>query len=293
MPLDMMGFQLDAVGSLWIIIALASMLAVGGLFMFFYFSKIHPKRLFKIYSKTGLHTRNYRLYWGKVPTEYDIFTLLLGKKPVGFPIEWFKYDYFDGKKAHVGQFIEGRLFPLPLRDMLGTTTFLVKKCKKCGAMNKYIDDDITNCPECKSKLLHEPVVLDNLLLQQLKFNPEIEERAIFTNELTKDKLMPLAEYIAIYDVGAKIAEAMATSDDDTKKILDQSNPFITALIATLPLAILMIGFGLSAYVMWQGMGDNLTRGSSILSQAAANNKIATEYLYNMTITEGNNGGLPA
>lgn len=285
--------KLDMVGSLWIFIALAVIIAIGGLFMFFYFQKIHPKTSFMVYARNGIFKRTYRLYYGKVPTELDIFSLLLGKRPTGFPLNWFRYEFVEGKrfglfsnldKMYIGQFLDGRLYPLPFGEMLGKITVMLKLCSNttCGNSNKYWGVEENKCEKCGSKLSYETVALDALLLQGMKYNPDLIDKAYFTTELDKNKMLPLSEFIAIYDVGSKIAEAMASNNDDNQKILDQNNPFITALIASLPLAIIMIGFGVAAYVMWQGMGDSMNTGMTTMKDAATINLKITEITYNTT-----------
>jgi hypothetical protein len=295
MPLDIGGFNFDAIGTLWIIIALATMIAIGGLFMYVYFSKIHPKKKFVVYSRTGIHNRTYRLYYGKVPTELDIMSLLLGQRPTGFPINWFHAEHYFGKKCYVGQFIEGRLFPLPLSNMLGFVTFTLKVCSnsECKFSDKTLSSDVKNCPKCKSVLKYDSIQISELELQELKFNPEFEKRAVYHTELDNEENhhLPLSEWLIMYDVGAKIAEAMAQGVDETKHILDQNNPFITALIASAPLAIIMIGFGFSAYIMWQGMGQAFSAGGTILSAASNNNLETAKIVYNTTLMLNQTGML--
>ena len=300
MGLEVMGMKLDMIGSLWILIALCIMIAIGGAFMYVWFSRIHPKGKFKIYARTGVFTREYRLYYGKVPTELDIFSLLLGKRPVGFPITWFSHEFYEVKKFgifsamdkyFIAQSIDYRLFPLPLHDKLGVITFVMQKCPKCGISDKLWNSSLKNCPSCNEKLVYEPHAINALDLQRLKYNPETETRAIYSTEIDKDKMLPLAEYLAVYDVGAKIAEAMASNNDDNKQILDQNNPFITAIIESLPLAIIMIGFGVAAYVMWQGMGDSMNTGATLLKDASSNFAEGTRYLYNATTLMNKSGML--
>jgi len=257
--LEAFGVSLDTGGWLWAIIALGAMIAVIGLFLFVYFQTIHPKVTFKVYSRTGVHTKMYRLYYGKYPTDQDIFALLLGKRPVGFPIKWFKYDYFDGKFCYVAQFIDGRLFPLPIRPMLGMAQVQMKVCTSCKKSDKTLDVSLHACPDCKGKLEYQTLTLEATYLQEMKYDPEIETRALYSTEIDqKGNRVPLSEWLIMYDIGAKIAEAMDKSDDETRHVLEQNNPFIAAILASAPLAIIMIAFGFASYIMWQGMGSNMS-----------------------------------
>lgn len=264
--MEILGFSFDIVAQLWVFIALGVIIGIIGVFMFLYMNRMHPKKGFKVYSRTGVHTRSWRLYRGHTPTEADIFSILLGKKPIGFPISWFRREYYDKKEFVVCQYIDGRIIPLPLEDMLGNTQFVNKVCPNCK--EEGFNDEEKDCPKCGNKFEWQTVMLSALHLQRLKFSREIEQRRLYTEEITSDKRLPLSEYLELYDVGAKIAEAMTQNIDDTKAILDQNNPFITALIASLPLAIIMIGFGFSAYVMWMGMGDAMNTNAQMQTHVA-------------------------
>ena len=101
-------------------------------------------------------------------------------------------------------------------------------------------------------------------------------------EIDNDKKLPLSEYVAMFDVGAKIAEAMSESTEETQGILNQNNPFVTAIIAALPLAVLMIGFGFAAYIMWTGMGNAISTAGTTLQTSTSNNLLAAQILQNIT-----------
>lgn len=279
---NVLGFNFDGIGILLIFIAIATIIAIIGFFFIFYFSKMHPKKGFKIHSRTGVHTRQYRLKDGKIPTELDIFSILLGKKQPGFPITWFKQNYYDGKQFYEAQYIEGRIMPLPLSDMLGTATVLLKKCKDCSESSRYWEENIDKCPKCGGAIIFETETISNVTLQAIKFNPDVEVRAMYKVEIDNDKKLPLSEYVAMFDVGAKIAEAMSESTEETQGILNQNNPFVTAIIAALPLAVLMIGFGFAAYIMWTGMGNAISTAGTTLQTSTSNNLLAAQILQNIT-----------
>ena len=284
--LAIMGIEIDAIGSLWIVIGIGGMALMIGLVMFFYANKLHPKKTFKVISKTGWHTKKFRLWYEKVPCNDDILTLMLGKIPVGFPISWFRTEYFDKSQFYIAQYAEGRIFPLPLKDKLGTVTATIKHCPKCNDSDRFWDGSVSVCDKCNEKLIFDPIVLDSVHLHRMKFNPEFETRAIYVPEVETDIGIPLAEYVRMFDVGAKIAEAITQSQMETKHVLDQQNPFMTVLLATLPLAIILIAFGFGAYIMWQGMGQNFQEGAKVLAPAAENLRIANELALNITKMRG-------
>lgn len=297
MALEILGFSLDGLAMLWIFIALGIILGIAGVYSHVYFGRMHPKKKFKVYARTGVHDRAWRVWHGKIPTELDIFSLILGKKPVGFPLSWFKYDYYATKKygflpsmemCYVAQSVENRIFPLPLTPMLGTATVVLKKCSDpvCGHSDRFWDYTIDKCTLCGQPLIYETMVVDNVYLQAMKFNPEIEKRALYTTELDKTgqrMLLPLGEFVAMYDVGSKIAEAMDISDMQTQQALSANNPMLTVLYAALPLTIIMIGFGLASFISWQSMGSTLVEAGKQTSLTMENMKIIAEITQNTTM----------
>lgn len=281
--MDILGFNLaiDNAGLLIGVMVIGTIFLIIAFYSFFYFNNLHPIANFKIFSRTGTHTRKYRLFRGKVPTRMGIIELMLGKKPFGFLIANFKQDYYDGKQFYVAQYVDGRLFPLPLADVIDNQTFSCKICEKCRTSLKEWDSELTECSECEGKLIFEPVVINGLDLHALKFNPELEKRYIYKMDIDGRKI-PVSECAQVYDIGGKIAEQIAESTDVAQEIVDKHNPFLTVLIATAPMTIILLVFAFTGYIMWQANGQAFKEGADVLTTASENNLKAIEMLVNAT-----------
>lgn len=137
-----LSLPVDFLTIFYLIFAIGLALIGSGLYFFYVANKIHPKTKFASIGKNGLQFREFRLFGGVIPTEYDIISLLLGKVAYGFNISRFSYDYFNNKKMYVCLYINGRIFPCPLN--LGSTPLTMLKCNKCGfsgeAVKNYISD---------------------------------------------------------------------------------------------------------------------------------------------------------
>jgi len=278
-------FGLDGVVLLFVLFAIAIIFV--SLYFFLLFSKMHPKVFFKIYARNGVWTEARRLYGGKIPTKLSIIDIMLGFKAQGFPIKYFRQENFDRKFYYVAQSIEGRLFPLPLSDVVGNTIFYEFVCENSECRTnttpegkKYFSPEEKQCPVCFSEISVRSVAVNNLILHTLKFSPDIEKRALWRmdTQVEPAKYIPISEFIQIYDIGAKIAEMMTEEQMETKTLLDQKNPVMTAIISALPMAILLFGFGVAAYLLWQGMGANFNEGAKALQTATENLKL----IYNIT-----------
>ena len=265
---------------MWVFLGLSSIAGVIGIFIFFYFERMHPKQRFMIRTAAGYQMKALRLYGHEIPTELDIITLLFGKRPRGFRLQYFNYEFISQPhpipffpptlaKTYVGEYIQGHLFPIPFDA--GTTQFVMRRCSKCQFSDRLTTLDAPNCPKCQGAWEEVPIILSNEDLQLLKYSPDSEQRQIFTMQtLEKRGRLPLFEYIAIADVGKRALEMMDNTTSETKTVLDSNNPFITALIAALPLSITLILFAFGVFVMWQALGDSLTKGSEQMALASQN-----------------------
>ncbi|MEO0132704.1 MAG: hypothetical protein ABIK73_07240 [candidate division WOR-3 bacterium] len=264
--MELLGIDISYVNTMLLVVLSSLVILAASLSVYFFAGKIHPKVKFLVFSKTGAHTRSYRLYYGKYPTDLDIISILIGKKSTGFPITLFNYEFLNGKKYYLAQYYEGRLFPTDMANKLGYGDIIVKYCPKCETSDISLEP-LSNCPKCKSKLDLRSEKILNVKLHELKFAPELEKRCVFKPDLANDTLIPLQEWLAMYDIGQKIAEEMERSENEAKEMIDK-NPFMTVLIATLPLAIILAGFSLAIYLMFMGLGGEFSRGSELLKEAA-------------------------
>lgn len=267
-----------------ILMVMCGVLGAAGVYHYLYLGNIHPKRKFRIVSRRGQHDREYRLFWGKIVTDFNIWQLMLGRIPHGFHIKNFTKDYCEGKRfgvlptfeeRFIGQSIEGRLFPFPMN--FGTKTFTIFKCsnEKCAFSDvktffesieigkQYYSINSKKqwiCPKCGGEMVDEPIVLENTYVHSLKFTPELETRFIYINRADREnhlKKIPLMEYASMYDVASEIADEFTMSDREVQSFNDKSNPFMSVLLAAAPLVIPILAFGVAVYIMFMGGGNQM------------------------------------
>lgn len=257
---------LTNLGDVLLIFLFLSVILVGAMgTAYLYGSRLHPKVKFMAFTETGIWILNMRLYMDRFPTRKDLLSILLGNFDAGFPISEFSYSYFQGQKVYICQIIDGRIFPLPMLNRLGYADVYVQHCPKCGKSTSEMQN-MLSCPDCRAKLVMKSEKISAVRLHEMKFNPSIESRALYAMDL-KNNLIPISEWLTMYDVGKRIAELMDRSELETQKLLDRHNPFLTVIIATLPMAIIILGFALAVYIIFIGLGSGLKETAQLLYES--------------------------
>ncbi|VVB58314.1 Uncharacterised protein [Candidatus Anstonella stagnisolia] len=264
----------NAPAVLLLLIGISGILAVIGSFFYMNVNKKHPKVNFLLLSKMGIITRGVRLFSGKTVSTVTAWELLLGKIPSGFRISDFTYEYVGTKKTYVGYWIDGRILPTTMN--FGNTQFTLIKCPKCGKSDaldtSWMKDKggILFCSDCDCPLKEEGILLDNVLLHALKFDPSLETRFIYFSEKIGDsiKKIPIQEWVSIYDIAARIGDIFTHEIRNVDNYVEKQNPLLTILMATVPYAIITLTMAVAIYVMWLGVNGQITQSAQLLLEAA-------------------------